>query len=330
MSELAIRHATDADLPEVLALLASAMARDASDARFETLYRWKHEHNAFGRSPAWVALDGDRVAGIRVFMRWEFVVDGRPMRAVRAVDTATDPAYQGRGIFTRLTLHALEEVTADGVDFVFNTPNDQSRPGYLKMGWEVVGKLPVMVRPCSVRGATRIVAARVPAERWSSDSNAGEDARDVLADSALDVLITDVAAAPARRHGLWTRLSPAFLRWRYGSEPISYRAVVGPRGIESGLVILRVRRRGPAREAVLCEVLAPGGDAAASRGLVRAALRAAGADYALRLGSGRAADGDGFVQLPRQGPVLTRRVAASAAPDYLAAWHLTIGDVELF
>jgi GNAT superfamily N-acetyltransferase len=330
MSELAIRRATDADLPDVIALLASAMARDANDARFETLYRWKHEHNAFGQSPAWVAVDGDRVAGIRVFMRWEFVVDGRAMRAVRAVDTATDPVYQGRGIFTRLTLHALEDVKADGVDFVFNTPNDQSRPGYLKMGWEVVGKLPVMVRPCTVRGAARIVAARVPAERWSSESNAGDDAREVLADSALDALVADVVAASARRQGLWTRLSPAFLRWRYGSEPISYRAVVGPRGMESGVVILRVRQRGPAREAVLCEVLAPGGDAAAARGLVRAALRAAGADYALRLGGDRAIGLDGFVQLPRQGPVLTRRAAAGAAPADLAAWHLTIGDVELF
>jgi GNAT superfamily N-acetyltransferase len=329
MSELDVRRATDADLPAVLALLANAMARDASDARFETLYRWKHEHNAFGRSPAWVSVDGDRLAGIRVFMRWEFVVDGQVKRAVRAVDTATDPAYQGRGIFTRLTMHALEEVTADGIDFVFNTPNDQSRPGYLKMGWHVVGKLPVMVRPCSVTGAARIVAARVPAERWSRDTNAGDAAVDVLADGALDALVSAVMAGRARRQGLWTRLSPDFLRWRFGSQPISYRAFVGPGGVERGVVIFRVRQRGPASEVVVCELLVPDGDAAVARKLLRTALRAARADYAIRLGGGRPV-GDGFVQLPGLGPVLTRRKAAGEAPAARAAWHLTLGDVELF
>jgi hypothetical protein len=176
----------------------------------------------------------------------------------------------------------------------------------------------------------RIVSARVPAERWSSETNAGADAAEVLADSALAALVADASTAPSRRQGLWTRLSPEFLRWRYGSQPISYRAVAGRDGVRSGVVIFRVRQRGPAREAVLCEVLVPGGDPGAARRLVREALRAAGADYALRLGGGGAVSRDGFVQLPGQGPVLTRRSAAGAAPAELAAWHLTIGDVELF
>ena len=57
-------------------------------------------------------------------------------RAVRAVDTITAPEARGRGVFTRFTLAILSnEITRDDdVSFVFNTPNDQSRPGYLKMG----------------------------------------------------------------------------------------------------------------------------------------------------------------------------------------------------
>src|SRR5690242_14473911 len=204
------------------------MSRDGNDPRFEMLYRWKHEHNAFGPSPAWVAVDGDRVAGIRVFMRWEFVVDGRVMRAVRAVDTATDPAYQGRGIFTRLTRHALDAVTADGVDFVFNTPNDQSRPGYLKMGWEVVGKLPVAARPRSPLSLVRMAAARVPADRWSAPCDAGEPADATLEDEAG---LRDLLATQPAPPGLRTRVTPEFLRWRYGTPLLAYRAVVAPGGV---------------------------------------------------------------------------------------------------
>src|SRR4029079_3500391 len=102
--------------------------------------RWKHVDNAFGRSPMWVACDGERIAGFRAFMRWEFEGAGEVKRAVRTVDTATHPDYQGQGIFTKLTLAGLEELAAEGVDFVFNTPNDKSRPGYLKMGWHVLGR----------------------------------------------------------------------------------------------------------------------------------------------------------------------------------------------
>lgn len=326
MTDLAVREATGDDLPAVLALLADAMQRDASDPRFEALYRWKHEENAFGRSPAWVAVDGDRIAGIRVFMRWDFLRDGHVVRAVRAVDTATHPDYQGRGIFRTLTMHALDAVTREGVGFVFNTPNDQSRPGYLKMGWEVVGTLPVAARPRSPLALVRMVSSRVPAERWSEASTAGDAAADVLADDAalLDLLATQPVVP-----GLRTRVVPAFLRWRYGTPLLGYRAVTGPGGVRDGVAVLRVRRRGSATEAVLAEVLARGAHPRAVTRLVDRAARQVRADYVLRLG-GPVAGADRFVRLPGQGPVLTRRAAAADAPADLAAWHLTLGDVELF
>ena len=77
----------------------------------------------------WVALAGSRVVGFRAFLRWELVgPDGRVRYAARAVDTATDPDFQGRGIFTRLTLEALDALPADGVELVFNTPNARASP----------------------------------------------------------------------------------------------------------------------------------------------------------------------------------------------------------
>ncbi len=121
----------------------------------------------------WVATDRGRVVAFRAFMRWEFVRGGRVLRAVRAVDTATDPDYQGRGLFRALTMHGLESVRADGVDFVFNTPNGQSRPGYLKMGWRDVGRLPAAVRFTGPTGAIAALRSRVPAERWSTDLDIG-------------------------------------------------------------------------------------------------------------------------------------------------------------
>lgn len=343
---LELRLATPADRPAIVPLLAAALGRE-DDPRFEQLYAWKHEENAFGPSPTWVAVDGDRLAGIRAFMRWEFVgpggsrsvgtpggspsrgTTGARLRAVRAVDTATHPDYQGRGIFTRLTRLGLGELAGDEapgpVDFVFNTPNDQSRPGYLKMEWQQVGRLPVSVRPRGLGALRRMATARVPAERWSEPSTAGLAAAEVLEDAApIAELLDGLPPAAA----LQTARSVEFLRWRYATPLLHYRAVVARRGPAAGLAIFRVRRRGPAREAALVELLVPGTDRREAAALVREVRRAAGCDFVIALGRRP----PGFVPFWRQGPILTWRhvrLAPTDAPS-LADLALTLGDIELF
>jgi hypothetical protein len=257
-------------------------------------------------------------------MRWEFLDGARVVRAVRAVDTATHPDYQGRGIFTGLTLHAIDELRADGVEFVFNTPNDQSRPGYLKMGWQVVGRQPTLVRPTRWTRAAVITRARVPADRWSTPSTAGRDAAEVLED---DGALGPLLAALDRPPGLHTRLSPAFLRWRFGTPLLGYRAIVAPGGLAAGVVVFRIRARGPAREAAVVALLTAGGDRRTARDLVRAVVREADADYLLTIGAGPVGPG-GLLRLPRTGPLLTWRGVTATEPP--RAWDLTLGDIELF
>jgi GNAT superfamily N-acetyltransferase len=325
---LVVRPATRADRDAVLRLLSASLGW-VPDELFGAFFSWKHEEGPFGTSPAWVAVDGKRVVGFRTFVRWEFDhPDGRTRRAVRAVDTATHPDHQGRGIFRRLTLHGVDAMRAEGVDMVFNTPNAQSRPGYLRMGWSEVGRLPASVRPTSPAGARRMLGSRVPADRWSLPSDGGVAAPEALAGPGVEALL---AALPPTR-GLRTRRTAAHLRWRYGFEPLRYRAVSLAGDPAQGLAVFRLRRRGPAVEAALCEVLVPGGEASAARALGRAVARTSGADYVIRLG-GPLLDRTGFVRLPGQGPVLTWRPVAApedATPPPLADWQLALGDVELF
>src|SRR5882724_5499338 len=99
--DITIRPVRPDDRSGVVALLARALDR-GDDPRFEALYRWKHETNPFGASPSMVAEADGHVVGFRGLMRWEFAIAGVRVTAVRAVDTATDEAHRGRGIFTRL------------------------------------------------------------------------------------------------------------------------------------------------------------------------------------------------------------------------------------
>ena len=99
------------------------------------LFNWKHVQNPFGKSYGFVAIDEDKIIGVRMLMCWDFSINGKIKRAVRPVDTATDRAYRGQGIFKKLTLECLENISGK-YDFVFNTPNENSLPGNLKMGWQ--------------------------------------------------------------------------------------------------------------------------------------------------------------------------------------------------
>ena len=324
MSDLELRPWAPADLPAILRLLQASLGW-GDEPVFRRFFEWKHHESPFGPSPAWVAVDGGEIVGLRILMRWEFERGDGVARAVRAVDTATHPAYQGRGIFSRLTRIALEDLEREGVDFVFNTPNDKSRPGYLKMGWREVGRLPVDVRPLSFPGIARIVRARTAAGRWSEPSTAGDPAAAVLADrDALARLL--VARRPSA--GTRTRVTPEYLAWRYGGDLLPYRALVARDGLDTGVALFRVRRRGAAREVALCEVLTAGNAVPVGRELVRRVVRAADADYLLALRGSVPARG--LFPLPGQGPMLTWRRVATRREDPPADWRLGLGDIELF
>lgn len=320
---LVIRRATGSDRPAVLRLLTSTLGW-LPDEHHAAFFEWKHDHNPFGASPAWVAIDEATggLAGFRTFLRWEFERNGNVVHAVRAVDTATDPAHQGRGVFRLLTLQALDDLAEEGTAFVFNTPNDQSRPGYLKMGWKVVGRVPVAVRPRSIRTLMRVLKARTAADLWSLPCKAGEPVG-----SAIEHGQVPVPPRPSDGR-LRTRLDADVLRWRYsGFTALGYRALVDPD--DGGVAIVRLRRRGHAVEATIDDVLDIADDSAVVAHAAARVCRETGADYAIATQArplGRA----GFIPLPRQGPILTWRALSSTSCPRLDEWPLVLGDLELF
>jgi hypothetical protein len=194
-----------------------------------------------------------------------------------------------------MTLESIDELRAGGVDFVFNTPNEQSRPGYLKMGWQEVGRLSAAVRPSGGRALGRMLRSRVPADRWSRATQAGDPAARVLAEPGVRQLLDQLA--PPR--GLRTHRSVDYLRWRYSFEPLAYRALAAGDDATRGIAIFRIRRRGSAEEVALCELLVPAGDTRAERELERSVARVSGGDYVIRLGS---SDRDEVCSTARPGP----------------------------
>lgn len=329
-TDVRVRAYSESDEEQVLDVLRAALGEGPTGDRSARFFRWKHVDNPFGRSFLLVAEADGRIVGLRAFMRWRFETPSSIIEAVRAVDTATHPAYQRMGIFSQLTRAALENIRGE-VDLIFNTPNDKSLPGYLKMGWQVVGKVPVAVRIRKpIAFVTGLRARSAPPEIPVS----GDLASDVLgSESSIAPLLDEVSPVTER---LTTPKDLGFLRWRYGTgSGLDYRALVHRRGQDdSGLAIFRVRRRGALWETAIAELITRPGDREGRRRLLGEVVRAAPVHHVTLLdgagGTGR--PGPGFVRSRSPMTLVVNPLHDGIRPDSTEAtsWALTLGDVEVF
>lgn len=331
-----IRHGRDDDVEEVVELLRTCLGAGGVP-RSAGFWRWKHQRNPFGPSPVLVATAGGRIVGVRAFLRWRWESGDRPIPAVRAVDTATHPDWQGRGVFSTLTARLVAQVVQEGTvgeegtAFVFNTPNRKSGGGYRTMGWRVVGRLPVLVRPLGLPGVRR---------RRGGPGELPPVAA-FLARPEAEPFLAAVASRRRRDPRLRTAATADFLRWRYADPPgIDYRAAWAGSGEAAAALVLRLRRRRGLREAAVAEVLVAGeAGVATAAGLLRGLRASSRADHAVAVASPgsdehAALRRAGFLPLPGAGPRLFVRPLDPEAdlPNPLRpeSWRLAAGSFELF
>lgn len=232
-----IREATDRDMPEILEVLKAALGETPLLRRTPELFRWKHYNNPFGRSIVLVATEKARVVGVRAFMKWELTTPlGHAVRCVRAVDTATHPDFERRGIFRELTESAVEVATGQGVQLIFNTPNEKSGAGYIKMGWQEIGPVGAMIRV-----------------RLGSSIAANPSTPPVL-DEAIPGIVPFVVPAMTDRTptGLRTKREPAYLHWRFADHPTARYGLVSSR---AGGVVARASSRSSRSETRIADIL---------------------------------------------------------------------------
>lgn len=212
-----IRKATEKDIPAIVEVLKASLGESLVKKSSER-WNFKHVDNPFGKSVVLVAVEDQTIIGVRAFMRWQWQMGEKAFSCFRAVDTATHPQHQGKGIFKKLTLEAIEIAQEGGGDYIFNTPNDKSRPGYIKMGWEEVDKLKVMAYPTSPL-------------HWFNGSTRDFSIHKKASAQDLEFVCQKWNEQKKRGQQLFTPKSTQYLKWRYENNPLQSYEVFSGNGI---------------------------------------------------------------------------------------------------
>jgi GNAT superfamily N-acetyltransferase len=314
MSDIVARRYTDDDLPGVLDLLKASLGETPILKRTPELFAWKHLNNPFGRSIMMVAESEGRIVGLRALMRWDLDHPSGPLRCVRAVDTATHPDFQRRGIFRLLTTAAIDLARADGVDLIFNTPNPQSGAGYLSMGWKEVDHIGVLARPKSgmLRKGTPQIGLPDPAA--------------FVDDPSLQA----VPPVECRTSvGLRTPRSESYLTWRFTGHPTA-RYVGG--GDQSNTIIARPNVRNGRKELVISDLFGPAPGRSLSRWILHSRADYAAGWFSAGSPERTAARRAGMFRVPRVSSLrLIARPLRTLPVDVfdITNWDLAMSDLEL-
>jgi hypothetical protein len=188
--------------------------------------KWKYVQNPWA-APAWVALDGREVVGMRggIGMPWRH---GRANALVLgAADAMVDERHRHNGLFTALTKAMLSSLDSPA-PFINLSSYLTSAAGYLKQGWRIAGSWQVAHRLLSPRR----VDTFAPGERGRPTPFA---VLDIHARDRLPGPITfSRRPRPAAMARLVARLDSSRLRpvrdrqfysWRYRNPLSEYRVL---------------------------------------------------------------------------------------------------------
>ncbi len=148
-SLITVREATPGDLADVATLLS---ARDEQQRTVEKVgaYLWQLDPDC---TRTWLAYAGERPVGITMLylrdMNWPMVDDANEiMRAGYWAHLFVQPEFRKQMVYPQLVLAMLRAMKPAGIDLIYTgTRQALVAEGHQKLGFALVDKLPVCLRP---------------------------------------------------------------------------------------------------------------------------------------------------------------------------------------
>jgi len=107
-------------------------------------FKWKYKDNPAGEAVAFVACDGDVIAGFYGVIPELFVIKGKRVTVFQSMDTMTNPDYQKMGLFTKLAQMTYDYlISKSGAVYIYGFAGSSSLPGFVnKLNWKLIFNTP--------------------------------------------------------------------------------------------------------------------------------------------------------------------------------------------
>lgn len=133
--------------PEGIHAVTALLRQVFPDARHftEAVVDWEYVRNPDGPAVGYNAWVGDELAAHYVTIPLVARVNGTEERGLLSLNTATAPAHQGKGLFTKLADSTYRYAAKHGHGFVIGVANANSTHGFVnKLGFQSVSPLRAM------------------------------------------------------------------------------------------------------------------------------------------------------------------------------------------
>ena len=148
--KLIFRIATPEDNEKILKLYKESFNRELKT----DWWRWFSYECPTGMNRTYIIEDTDngKFVGSYSLLPIKLFLNGKVTKASLATNASTHPEYRGEGLFTRLGHFVLDLEKNFSTPITLGMPNQKAYPGHMKVGWEVMCKLPFLVKnDCQTR-----------------------------------------------------------------------------------------------------------------------------------------------------------------------------------
>lgn len=235
--EYTIRRFDTAEVDAFLDLYRNVFDNDPDREWFA----WKYGENPYSDGPSIVVAEQDgTLVGARPLFALPMQVSREERLALQPADAMVHPDHRRRGLFTRMTEHAIDRYRGDA-SFFFNFPNPNSLPGNRKLGWEVVQDVPTSYRiqdPGALMGSegderntlTPVLSAGARVYLHARERFAPDPAEITV--HRHETIPSERLAALYREHppeGIHAIRDAAFFEWRFKAAPTDYVTYIAER-----------------------------------------------------------------------------------------------------
>ncbi len=148
-----IRDGDERDLEGILSLRRLVFGGFEEDKLRPEFWKWEFTDGPAGKAFIYMAEDGGRLAGHFADIPRRFSLNGEVTLGTLSLDLMVHPDFRRKGIFVEMGKYAAQRVEKENGLFMTAFPiRKETIAGLLKIGWEVVGELPVLVYPLRFRG----------------------------------------------------------------------------------------------------------------------------------------------------------------------------------